>query len=608
VVFNPGGKDLLPLANYDLNIGALHKKYLTLHAAELWVETLVAQETMATIGGRVLVGPTTTLVADIDDTTTSIVVKHNQMADGDIVYLEAGGKVEFMEIDSAPAGTGPYTYSVIRNLDGTGANEWFAGDAVFNTGQVGKGFIDLYSVSGVDGVGAGPTIVGNVRHDETYNGWRERWAIGNLNGLYGVGSNDIYGVGLGDPTGRNILIDDAGGIRIRDATTQRMTVDATGLYLRNTDGDTVLELSTDGNFFALPMTLGANGGIWQGTGTFASPTTGIKLFRSGDTGVLASYNSTNEQIRIDTDGRFKAAAGEIVVDATGITFSSTVGNPTRTSLIWKDGASDYFKIGPVISVSTIAGMRIETFSNKSLAIRAPASNVIISGYSNLMPAPSLLVGMVATDLEGPIYGTKVDGQLYVTGDALVAGNINATGGASITGNTSINGQLSTTAGLTVAGHITSENDVRAASGISAGINSINIADGNILATGNFQRRVGTTNYSGYIYVPLASATTIFNASAQGAAGTATRTRAQLGVPEGAAAVVVRIMYQAAAGNTFTVSPVDLVFTRSVAARTQVNNVTVENSGVVALNPSSAALFLRWSAAGTLWLDIQGYFI
>lgn len=45
----------------------------------------------------------------------------------------------------------------------------------------------------------------------------------------------------------------------------------------------------------------------------------------------------------------------------------------------------------------------------------------------MMPAPYLLVGQVATDLEGPIYGTRVDGQLYATGDALVAGNINTDG-------------------------------------------------------------------------------------------------------------------------------------------------------------------------------------
>lgn len=518
VVFSPGGKDVLPLNNYDLNLGALHKKYLTLHAAELWVETLVAQETMATIGGRVLVGPTTTLEEDLSDTAVEIVVKHNQMDDGDVAYLESSGKVEFVRVEglditvvstgndyfAVPSGyvtlfppgrkftvrgstandgewtvdhaevdllgtlvyvvenvtsgtadghiayldSGPYTYLVERNLDGTGANEWFAGDAVFNTGQQGDGFIDLYSLRGVAaGSTAGPTIVGNVRGSlGTYNDWKEHWAIGNLNGLYGYGA-DRFGVGLGKADANNLVLDAVDGIRFRQGATvlaslsgtnwtigqttgAHITLTPTDLTLKDNSGATAINLGAAGNLIEKPLMLGTGGGIWQGTGTFASPITGIKLFRSGDTGVLASYNSTNEQIRIDTDGRFKAAAGEIVVDATGITFSSTVGNPTRTSLIWKDGAFDYFKIGPVISVSTIAGMRIETFSNKSLAIRAPASNVTISGYSNLMPAPYLLVGQVAIDLEGgvPIYGTRVDGQLfYVTGDALVAGNINTDG-------------------------------------------------------------------------------------------------------------------------------------------------------------------------------------
>jgi len=47
---------------------------------------------------------------------------------------------------------------------GSGANTWYAGDAVFNTGNEGEGFIDLYSDSGVfPGSTYGPTIVGNVR-------------------------------------------------------------------------------------------------------------------------------------------------------------------------------------------------------------------------------------------------------------------------------------------------------------------------------------------------------------------------------------------------------------------------------------------------------------
>lgn len=212
LILDPTGNDILPSAGYEDNFGALNKKYLTVHAAELWVETLVAQNTIATIGGRVLVGPTTTLTADLSAAATSISVKHNQMASGDRVYLEANGKVEFLAVTSGASGSGPYTYTVTRNLDGSGANEWYAGDAVFNTGTTGDGFLDLYSVAGVLS-GAGPTIVGNVRTGTTYNQVAPRWAIGNLNGLYGYGT-DTYGAAFGDAADVFLAADATNGIRI----------------------------------------------------------------------------------------------------------------------------------------------------------------------------------------------------------------------------------------------------------------------------------------------------------------------------------------------------------------------------------------------------------
>jgi len=106
-------------------------------------------------------------------------VKHNNLANADRVYIEANGKFEFMAITSTPSGTGPYTYTVTGNLDGSGANDWYAGDALLNTGIVGKGFIDLYSTSGVIS-GSGPTIVGNVRTGSNYNQIAPRWAIRQL--------------------------------------------------------------------------------------------------------------------------------------------------------------------------------------------------------------------------------------------------------------------------------------------------------------------------------------------------------------------------------------------------------------------------------------------
>jgi len=91
-----------PLLSYETSLGNDIYKYLSLSAAELRVGTIVAQDYIATIGGRVMVGPTTQLTEDLTDTDTQIFVKHNEMASGDRVYMEGGGKVEFMAVTSGP--------------------------------------------------------------------------------------------------------------------------------------------------------------------------------------------------------------------------------------------------------------------------------------------------------------------------------------------------------------------------------------------------------------------------------------------------------------------------------------------------------------------------
>lgn len=229
ILFDPEGNNVNPVTGFDINLGSLTKKYLSLHAAELIVETLVAQDTIATIGGRILVGPTTQLIADVDTVQTTIDVKHNEMASGDRVYLEVSASVEFMSIDSGPSViTGGFRYTVTRNLDGSGANSWSAGDAVFNTGTTGDGFIDIYSFRGVKaGTEIGPTIVGNVRNSATFNDWTERFAIGNLNGIYGFGV-DTYGVGLGEFGAEYITIDATNGIRMFGNNALRIHLKADG--------------------------------------------------------------------------------------------------------------------------------------------------------------------------------------------------------------------------------------------------------------------------------------------------------------------------------------------------------------------------------------------
>lgn len=291
-IFNTGGKDILPSVNYDQNLGSLTKKYLTLHAAELWVETLVAQNTIATIGGRILVGPTTTLTADLASGAGSIVVKHNQMVTGNRVYMEANGKVEWMAIGSGPTGSGPYTYNVTRDLDGSGANDWNAGDAIFNTGTTGNGFIDIYSVRGVRASSEkGPTIVGNVRDGATYSQTSPRWAIGNLDGLYGYGASS-YGVAFGKYADNfeNVTIDDTNGLRMR----RRVS----GVDIVNGQWD------LSGNVTLGEVATNQGNAFWNNTNKRLE-------FRGGTAGtVVHAY--------VDTDGLIKAGGGNVLIGSTGI--------------------------------------------------------------------------------------------------------------------------------------------------------------------------------------------------------------------------------------------------------------------------------------------------
>lgn len=141
--------------NGGCSLGSLTKKHLTIHAWELWVQTLVAQNTIATIGGRIMVAPTTELTRDVVVADTVIYVKHNQARTNDTLMLQANGLFEKMLVTSnatdcavsgncTPAGS-DFKYTVTRNRDGTGANDWAAGSAALNEGNTGDGYIDIYS-------------------------------------------------------------------------------------------------------------------------------------------------------------------------------------------------------------------------------------------------------------------------------------------------------------------------------------------------------------------------------------------------------------------------------------------------------------------------------
>jgi hypothetical protein len=218
--------DIYPETNYLSNIGAINKKFLTLSVAELIVETLVASERRTTVGGRFNVGIGTQLSQSLSSGDTTIIVENNNLNPNDIIHLEGGvlPKVEFMKVTStASSGSGDgFSYTVIRDLDGSGANDWDAGSGVFNTGAPGNGFIDQYAINSLrSGSGistAGPTIAFMERTGSAYQDIDIRAGVGNLKGWYGY-SSEIFGFAAGDYRGQNITVDPENGLRIRDINT-----------------------------------------------------------------------------------------------------------------------------------------------------------------------------------------------------------------------------------------------------------------------------------------------------------------------------------------------------------------------------------------------------
>jgi hypothetical protein len=339
VILAADGLDFLPATNYTYNLGSITARFLTAHIAELEVETLVARDKIVTVGGSLVVAEATELIADVSTGATTIDVKHNQIASGDRVYLHGSGAIEWMAVTSgATVITGGYRYSVTRNLDGSGANAWVAGDAVVNTGTTGDGFIDLYATNGVL-TGTGPTIVGNVRTGTTYNQVAPRWAIGELNGLYGYAST-AYGFAAGDPSGANITADATNGLRLRTSTTNKIQVTAAG-----------------------ELIVGANNLTIDNTGIRITPATTYDQSRS---------------YYFDSSSRFGAATEP------GLYYSETSGAGTLEMLNCCAGTSQQ------VFVRADNGTGTAYFNGIGASTAAATSVTILAGFSSTQAAITML--------------------------------------------------------------------------------------------------------------------------------------------------------------------------------------------------------------------------
>lgn len=358
---NPGGSIAKDLGDYN-------RKWKTLFAAELYVETLVAQEVMATIGGRIMVTPTTYLVANCASGDSTIDVKHNNLANGMYIYMSSapGGiaQIEAMKVTSTYTSIpgGYFRYSVNRGEGATSARDWVSGDALVSLGtSVGQGYIELTSTYTVHNhLGPNITIysrtstanwddvkpvvsMGNLRSFVDYSSDIMGFAHGNdllltpSTGFKGMTSDNANGLRLfsvdfktyngsvntlqisptGDiKAGTNIasgatttldFVASTGAVRIGPGSGKpSLYWNGTSLDILNSLGQAVISLDGSGNSnFTRVMSFGSSGEIRQGTGTVGTNFTGLRIWRSGSFGVIGGYNNDIQQWYTDSNGRLQ---------------------------------------------------------------------------------------------------------------------------------------------------------------------------------------------------------------------------------------------------------------------------------------------------------------
>jgi hypothetical protein len=213
-------------------------------------------------------------------------------------------------------------------------------------------------------------------------------------------------------------------------------------------------------YFPLPIGLGLNGGIYQGTGTFASPTTGLKIWNDGGVGRIAGYNASVVQWYANTDGKFYAAAGGLILDTKGISFEIlgladsdvnsqnflrfNVSGTLMGQLYAADNAND-FRIGvsahnetkhnlafmnTVSNASYEAKTKLEAFSGTGGTLKAEEIRIIANRLTGGFSDGVTLIQIGPYGKGGVLFGNADAGvnipagnDVYITNDLRVGGGL-----------------------------------------------------------------------------------------------------------------------------------------------------------------------------------------
>ncbi len=324
--------NLLPNGSDTFDLGSSTKIWRKGYLSE--INALVfAEQTIALVGGWLMICKDQGVLAADAGAAATQMDFGKAMTANDIVLFRDVSKVEYIRVGALVSGT---TYNVVRNLDGSGANDWVKGSVFATLGGKGDGRIELnaYDTPRISMFQYPRTYVG----DMPYNADKELIRLGDLNGNWGY-SSAKYGIAIGvyNAGKANIVIDEDGVMRFRNYATSVIEFSGSDANITG-----VLRMPGTGSALAIGST--------PPTGSAAG--TGIWIDRTG----LYSLSSGTYQVKIDAaTGKMYAGSGNVILDNDGIAIVSGGNSANQALRLLKPSTGDLLAM--MYADSTIVDVR-----------------------------------------------------------------------------------------------------------------------------------------------------------------------------------------------------------------------------------------------------------
>jgi len=199
---------LLPSGESLSQIGSRTGKFSIVHAGQVDAGQLAQVGNINSIGGSLFIGVSYRLLDDVTPETRNITITNGEnLSSGDYIYLSRENTVEIMRVNSSPITTDiapdSWSIAVLRGsevADEYVSSAWVRGDTALNLGGSTTDTGDIITRSWIEvladesirsrlvdpGLAEGPVMVGSLRYGEGATDWFRYFAIGRLDGMYGV--------------------------------------------------------------------------------------------------------------------------------------------------------------------------------------------------------------------------------------------------------------------------------------------------------------------------------------------------------------------------------------------------------------------------------------